>query len=304
MVKKTTLKTGTYTVELTNTDKVLFPDDGITKGDLIDYYHRIADIMLPYLKERPLMMQRFLHGIKEEGFYQKEAGDYFPSWVKRATMKKQDGTTDYVVCDNTATLVYLAEQDCITPHTWLSRVNRPDNPDLMIFDLDPSDGAFEPVRRAALSLRELLSKLGLAVFVKTTGSRGLHVVVPLDRSSGFDAVRTFAEDIAKLMASRDTEHLTIEQRKEKRHDYVYIDTMRNSYGQTAVAPYAVRAKPRAPVATPLNWEELQDPGMNAQSYTMTNIFSRFAKMKDPWDKLWHEASSLNGPRRHLKTLIH
>jgi len=303
MVKKATLKIDAYTVKLTNTNKVFFPDDGITKGDLIDYYHRIAETMLPYVKGRPLMMHRFLHGIKGEGFYQKEVGDYFPEWVKRVKMKKHGGSEDYAVCDNAATLVFLAEQDCITPHVWLSRIDQPENPDLLIFDLDPSDGDFEPVRRAALSLRDLLSTLRLAVFVKTTGSRGLHVVVPLDRAADFDQVRTFAEDVARLVAGRDPDHLTVEQRKDKRRGRVYIDTLRNSYGQTAVAPYAVRAKPGAPVATPLDWGELKNLELNSQSYTMTNIFRRLGQKGDPWDNMWHEPCSLNEPRRRLKAIV-
>ena len=303
MAKKATLKIEAHTIQLTNTDKVLFPDDGITKGDLIDYYHRIAETMLPYMKGRPLMMHRFLHGIKGEGFYQKEVGDYSPEWVKRVKMKKHGGCEDYAVCDNPATLVFLAEQDCITPHVWLSRIDQPENPDLLVFDLDPSGNDFEPVRRAASSLRDLLSQLRLAVFVKTTGSRGLHVVVPLDRAADFDQVRTFAEDVARLLVSRDPEHLTIEQRKAKRRGCVYIDTLRNSYGQTVVAPYAVRAKAGAPVATPLDWEELKDPELNSQSYTLTNIFRRLVNKGDPWDKLWHEPCSLNEPRGRLNALV-
>lgn len=304
MAKKTILRIGPRSIELTSTDKVLFPEDGITKGDLIGYYKRIANIMLPYMRGRPVMMHRFLQGIKHEGFYQKEVGDYFPEWLKRISMKKvEGGSTTYLVCDDAATLVYLAEQDCITPHVWLSRIDQPDNPDLLIFDLDPSDSDFEPVRRVAFSLRDLLSQIGMVVFVKTTGSRGLHVTVPLDRSSSFNQVRTFAEDVAKLLASRHSEHMTIEQRRDKRRGRVYIDTMRNSYGQTAVAPYAVRAKPGAPMATPLDWEELKNPGLNSQSYTLTNIFKRLDQNGDPWVGIWHAACSLDKPRRHLDALL-
>ena len=173
----------------------------------------------------------------------------------------------------------------------------------MIFDLDPSDGSFEPIRQAANSLRGLLSELGLAVFIKTTGSRGLHVVVPLDRGADFDYMRTFAEDVAGLLASRDPEHLTVEQHKDKRRGRVYIDTMRNSYGQTAVTPYATRALPGAPVAAPIDWDELKDPHLHSQSYTTTNIFNRLDQKGDPWQGMWRQARSLNEPRRRLDAII-
>lgn len=301
-IVKTSLKVGAYTIELTNTDKVLFPADGITKGDLINYYHRVSKYMLPHLTGRPLTMQRFPEGIGKDGFFQKSAGDYFPAWIKRAAMKKQDGTTDYVICDNAATLVYLAEQDCITQHVWLSRYDKPEYPDLMIFDLDPPDDDFEPVRRGAFLLRDLLSSLGFEVFVKSTGSRGLHVTVPLDRSANYDIVRAFAGDVAKLMASRNPDWLTIEERKDKRQDRVFIDIMRNSYNQTAVAPYTVRTRARAPVAAPLDWDELKDPDLGPQKYTIKNIFNRLSKNGDPWAKIYQSAKALDEARKKLDKL--
>lgn len=192
------IKVGSYTVELSKTDKVLFPDDGITKGDLIDYYRRIAEIMLPHMEGRPITMHRFPDGIDKEGFYEKEAPDYFPGWIKRVSVeKKEGGKENQVVCENAATLVYLADQACITPHIWLSRVDKLSFPDKMVFDLDPPDNDFEPVRSAALSLKELLEKLGLTASIMTTGSRGLYVVVPLDRSADFDTVRSFAQNLCK-----------------------------------------------------------------------------------------------------------
>jgi len=302
MAKKETLQVGNRAVAITHAAKVLFPDDGITKGDLIDYYHKIAPTMLPYLEGRPVMMRRFPRGITGEGFYQKEIGDYFPDWVKRATLPKQAGSTDYVVCDDAATLVYLAEQDCITPHVWLSRVDHPDNPDLLIFDLDPSDGDFAPVRQAAYALRDLLSDLGLPVFLKTTGSRGLHVTIPLDRKAGFDPVRAFARDAAAYLAARDPKNLTVEHHKDKRRGRVYIDVMRNGYAQTAVAPYAVRARPGAPVAAPLDWDELKDPKLNARTYTIANVFRRLERKKDPWAGIWRRAASLNEASQRLNAM--
>lgn len=299
---KTSLKIGEYTVAITNAGKVLYPADGFTKGDLVDYYRRIAKYMVPHMKGRPLTVQRYPDGIDKEGFFQKSASEYFPAWVKRAEMKKIGGTTNYVICDNAATLVYLAGQYAVTYHVWLSREDKADFPDLMVFDLDPSAGDFEPVRRAAFALRELLTELGLSVFVKSTGSRGLHVTVPLDRSANYDTVRTFAEDIAKLMVRRNPEQLTIEQRINKRGDKVFIDTMRNSYSQTAVAPYTVRTRPGAPVAAPLDWDELKDPGFYPQKYNIKNVFKRLEERGDPWVKIYQAASALDEARKRLDTL--
>ena len=294
------MKIGGYTIEVSNPDKVMFPEDGITKGDMVDYCRKVAKYMVPHLEGRPLTLQRYPGGIKTEGFFQKSASDYFPGWIRRAEMKKYGGTTNYVVCDKAATLVYLAGQSTVTHHTWLSRADRPEYPDLMVFDLDPSGASFEPVRKAAFTLRELLSGFGLAVFVKSTGSRGLHVTVPLDRSADYDAVRAFAENVARLMVSRDPEHLTVEQRINKRGDKVFIDTMRNSYSQTAVAPYTVRAKPGAPVAAPVEWDEIKNSSFLPQKYTVRNILQRLEKTGDPWKNIYREARSLKEAKKKLE----
>ncbi len=301
--KREGLKVGRYTIEITHRDKVFYPDDGITKGDIVDYYVRIADTMLPYMKDRPVIMHRFIEGITGEAFYQREAGGYFPEWIKRAPMPKEGGVTNYIVCNNAASLVYIAGQDCITPHLWLSRRDKPDNPDTLIFDLDPSGGDFEAARQAAFLLRELLDSLGLAVYLKTTGSRGLHVVVPLDRSRDFDFVRTFAQDTGRLVASRRPDNLTVEQRIEKRRGRVYIDSMRNNYGQTAVAPYAVRARPGAPVATPLGWEELEDKKITSTSWDIKTIFKRLETSGDPWKDIYRHARSITPARKRLDELL-
>jgi bifunctional non-homologous end joining protein LigD len=248
-------------------------------------------------------MLRMADGIHGESFYHKETPAYFPDWIKRAPMAKEDGVTNYVICDSAAALTYLADQACVTPHLWLSRFDRPHNPDLLIFDLDPSSTDFEPVRNAAFALRELLTELGLPVYVKTTGSRGVHVVCPLDRSTDFDRVRTFAEEVARYLANKDPRNLTIEQRKEKRKGRVFIDTLRNSYAQTAVAPYALRAHPGAPVAAPVTWEELKDLELQPQSYNMKNIFKRMARVKDPWVEMWTiKPGSIEQPWKKLKAM--
>lgn len=295
------VRIGRYSVELSNLDKPFFPEDGITKGDLVEYYRSIATTMLPYLRGRPIAMHRFPDGIVGEGFYQKDAPDYFPPWIERVRVEKEDGTVDHVVCGKAADLVYLANQGCITPHIWPSRRNRLDNPDLMVFDLDPADDSdFESVRRAARSLRDLLERLGLVPFVQTTGSRGAHVAVPLDCGEGFDAVRAFAQQVARLLARRHPQHLTVEQRKEKRGTRLYIDTGRNAYGQTFVAPYAVRPRRGAPVATPLRWEELD--GVESQSYHLRNVSQRLRQAGDPWQGMWRHARPLHQARQKLGEL--
>jgi bifunctional non-homologous end joining protein LigD len=298
-----TLRVGSRQLELTHEDKVLFPRDGITKGDLVAYYRRIARHMLPHLRGRPLMLHRFPDGIEQEGFYQKEASDFFPEWIKRVAAEKEGGVVHHVVCNDAATLVYLANLACITPHAWLSRSDRLDNPDRMIFDLDPSANDFEPVRDAARSLKRILESVGLVPFLMTTGSRGLHVTVPLDRSAHFDAVRKFARDLAGMLAEENPKQLTVEQRKNKRGARVFIDTNRDAYGQTAVAVYAVRAKNGAPIATPLEWPELDGRALTPQRYNIGNIFQRLAHKPDPWAGLQRSAHSLSTPRRKLEALL-
>jgi bifunctional non-homologous end joining protein LigD len=282
----------------------LFPDEGITKGDLIDYYRRIADTMLPHMAGRPISMHRFPNGIHKAGFYHKEVPDYFPDWITRVAVQvEEEGVMQLqVICDKPETLVYLANQACVTPHIWLSRADKLHYPDKMIFDLDPPGGEFDIVRLAARSLREILEDIGLASFIMTTGSRGLHVVVPLDRSADFDEVRLFAKDVAQLLADKEPGRFTVETRKDKRDGRLFLDYLRNSYAQHGVAPYAVRAKPGAPVATPLDWEELANPNLTSASYTMQTIFQRLAHKQDPWKDMMRHARSLKTPRRRLERL--
>lgn len=296
------LRFGPYTVEVTSRDKVLFPDAGVTKGEMIDYYREVADRMVPYLEERPLVMQRFPDGIDGEGFYQKNAPDHFPDWIETVTVEKEGGTVDHVVCGNAATLAYLANQGVITPHVWLSRIDRLDCPDRMIFDLDPPDDDFEIVREAARALRDLLDELGLAAWPMTTGGRGLHLVVPLDRSEPFDPVRDFAHRVADRLAERHPERFTTATRKNKRRGRLFLDYLRNAYAQTGVPPYAVRPRPGAPVAAPLEWDEVDDPDLRGNSYTIENVRQRIARKDDPWKGLMRHARSLEKPRRGLERL--
>ena len=292
-----TVEIGGREIELSNLDKVLFPDDGLTKGDLVDYYRRVAETMLPHLEDRPLSMHRFPDGLGGEDFFQKNAGDYFPEWIRIEEVAKEGGTVRHVVCDDVATLVYLANQATITPHVWLSRTDRQHAPDRMIFDLDPSDGDPAPVRSAARRVRDALTELDLPAHVMTTGSRGFHVWVPLGRREEFGTVRAFARDLARVLATRHPERLTIEQRKKKRGDRVFLDYLRNSYAQTTVAPYSVRARPGAPVATPIEWSELD--GLEPRRYTVANLFQRLGQKDDPWAELGREAGSVTPVRHRL-----
>jgi bifunctional non-homologous end joining protein LigD len=299
-----TLRVGRRAVELGNEDKVLFPDCGITKGELVDYYRRVASALLPHLRERALTLHRFPDGIEAKGFYQQEVSDHFPEWMDRARLARRGGGhVIHVVCGDTASLVYLANQAAIELHAWLSRTHAPRTPDRMVFDLDPpGEGAFDEVRAGARAVCALLDDVGLAPFLKTTGSRGLHVVVPLRGETDFDTVRDFARDLAGRVAAEEPERFTLEQRKAARRGRVFLDVLRNAYGQTAVAPYSVRARPGAPVATPIDRDELDDGGLRADRWTIRNLFRRLGQREDPWRGMGRHARSLAEPRRRLDAL--
>ena len=289
-------------VKLTSPDKVLFSEDDIRKKDIIDYYERISDVMLPHITDRPLMLQRFPNGIGEKSFFQKNIADYFPDWIKRVSVKKAGGQVTHAVCNDVSTLVYLANLACITPHMWLSRVPKLKHPDLLVFDLDPSGDDFGPVRRTAFALRELLDNLGLKCFPMTTGSRGLHVSIVLNREMDFDRVRSFTRNAAEWLSDQHPKEVTVAARKEQRRGRVYIDVMRNAYAQTAVAPYSLRAKPGAPVATPLDWDELKDARLHSQRYNLKNIFRRIDANGDSWQSIWRHPQSLERAQEKLETL--
>ena len=298
------VKVGRVTVELSHTEKVLFPDGNVTKGDLVAYYQVAAEAMLPWLRDRPVAMRRYPDGITGPAIMQKNVPAYFPGWITRAKVRKQGGSLQQVICDKPATIVYLANQACIELHSFLSRLDRIDDPDQVIFDLDPPDAnRFGDVRTLALGLRHLLEdELGLAAFVKTTGGRGLHVQVPLNARADFDTARGFALDVAGLLAARNPGLATTEQRKDKRGDLIYLDAMRNAYAQLAVAPYSVRARPGAPVATPLSWDELDDSGLNPGKFTIKTVPGRISEGNDPWAGLARRGSGLTRAQERLRRL--
>jgi bifunctional non-homologous end joining protein LigD len=296
-----TLRAGRRSIEVSNPDKVLFPADGITKADLATYYRDVASTILPYVRHRPLHMDRYPDGLDGEHWVQKEVPKHFPDWIETVEVPKQGGSVTHVVCSNAATLVYLADQGTITPHVWLSRTDRIDKPDLMVFDLDPAGDDFQVVRDAARLVRELLNQIGLPAFLKTTGSRGLHLAVPLDRRAGFDAVRGVARDVARIAAATDPDRLSIEMRKSKRRGRLFVDWLRNGYAQTFAPPYVVRALPGAPVSTPIHWDELR--AVDARSYTIPNVAARLSSKGDPWRGLWRRARGLREARRRLDDLL-
>lgn len=282
-LKKTTITASGHTIVLTNPDKVLFPRDGITKRELANYYLRISETMLPHAANRLLTMHRFPDGIQAEGFYQREVDDYFPAWFKtQHAPGKQEPVTSPVLT-NAAGLVYLTQLACITPHVWLSRADKLDQPDRLVFDLDPP--ARPLVYRAAAALGQLLRERHLPAYLQTTGSAGFHVVIPLKRGPDFDTVRDAARLIARALERRHPDLVTTAVLRGRRHGKVYLDIQRNAYAQSAVAPYAVRPRDGAPVAVPLHWDELTDSGPDPQQYTIKNIFRRLSRTADPWRDL-------------------
>ena len=268
------MRAGRRDVPITHPEKLLFPDDGITKADLAAYYRDAAPQMVPLVKDRPVSMQRFNDGIAKGGFFQKNLPKGAPEWLKTVTVPKREGTVTHPLVTGADALVWLANQNCITPHVWPARADRPERPDRMIFDLDPSDDDFDLVRRSALALGEILREAGVEPWAMTTGSRGLHVVVALRRRHTFTAVRDAAVAIGEELVARNPEELTLAFLKKKRGGRLYVDVNRNGYAATAVAPFGVRARPGAPVATPLRWEELEDPGLAADRWTLRDVLER------------------------------
>ncbi|WP_045801022.1 non-homologous end-joining DNA ligase [Flagellimonas lutaonensis] len=291
-------------ITLTHGDKLLFPASGIPKSGIVGYYERIADYMLPYLKDRPLTMRRFTDGIDQEGFYQKNASDHFPNWIQTARVKKEDGWLNQVLCNNKETLAYLANQDVIEFHVTLGKVHRLDYPDKLVFDLDPPNGNFSLVIKAAKALHDLLEqKMGLHTFVMTTGSRGLHIAAPLDGTQNFDETREFAKRVADYLCRRNPKEFTTAIRKKDRKNRLFVDYLRNAYAQTAIAPFSVRALKGAPVATPLYWSELDNKKLNAQSFDINSIFQRLKKKGDPWSDFNAHAKSQKKSSEKLDDLL-
>jgi bifunctional non-homologous end joining protein LigD len=285
-------------VAVTHADRVLFPS-GLTKGDMVEYYSGIAEVMVPHLKDRPLTLWRYPRGIGQKGFVQQDFEDSMPDWMGRVKVTKEGGTLVHPTADSRDALRWLANQNCVVVHAWLSRRDRLHNPDRIVFDLDPSTDDFAVVKATARTVADVLDDLGLVSYVQTTGSRGLHVVTPVRGHADFDTTRQFARSVAEVVAADDPAHRTVEMRKAKRGDRVYLDVMRNAYAQTAVAPYSVRARPEAPVATPLDWDELGKRGLRADLFTVRDVPRRVAERGDPWSGIARRGRSLMRPTERL-----
>jgi bifunctional non-homologous end joining protein LigD len=277
---------------ITHPEKVLFPDDGITKGELAAYYETIAPVMLPHIIGRPVTMERFHRGIGAPGFFQKDVVKGFPPWLERAEVPKKDGTVHHPLVSDTRSLLWLANQNCITPHVWVSRVPNLFQPDICVFDLDPSEDNPEELRAAALALRDFLAELGLRTWVKTSGSKGLHIVVPVDTTDGYGDVARFAHRVGGLMVRRYPDRFTQEFHKVDRGHRILIDTGRNEYSATFAAAYAVRPKPGAQVSAPCTWDEVERGIAKPQAFTLRTMAARIADVGDLWQDLLDHPQSL------------
>jgi bifunctional non-homologous end joining protein LigD len=286
------------TITVTHGDRVVFPQSGVTKAEIVEHYARVAPVMLPHVRGRPVMIQRFPGSDGNATIYQKQMPSHFPDWIHRVTVPKVGGTVTHVICDDAATLVYIANQGSITPHVWLSRVDHLERPDRMIIDMDPGSGGAADARFAAHLARDLLTEAGLVPYLMATGSRGYHVVVPLKTVAPFEEVRAVAYGLADALARRAPDRLTTEFHKANRGGRLFLDCNRNAYAQTAVPVYAIRPKPTAPVAVPLAWDELDTTDPDA--WTVRTIGERLEQAPDPWKGFARHARSLDSASRWLK----
>jgi bifunctional non-homologous end joining protein LigD len=288
---------------ITHPEKLLFPEDGITKGELAAYYEAVAPLMLPHIRGRPVSMERFPAGIGAKGFFQKDVSKGFPNWLRRVEVPKKGGVVHHPLADDVQSLLWLANQNTITPHVWTSRVPDLTNPDICVFDLDPSSEDVGAVRAAALMVRDLLAELGLPSWAKISGSKGFHVVVPLNRKADFDTVWQFAESAGRVLVARHPDMLTQEFIKVERDGRIFVDTGRNGYSATFAAAYAVRAKPGAPVSAPCTWDEIEAGAVHPQSFTLRNLPERLVTQGDIWAGLHKHGRSLRRPMAKLQQIL-
>lgn len=282
------------TIALSHRERVAFPEIGLTKGGLVDHYARSAHLLVRHAAGRPIALRRFPGGLDGQGFFQKNAGDHFPDWIRRVSVpKREGGALDHTVLSAPPDVVYLANQGTIELHPWTSTADDLEHPVEVLFDLDPPEDAdVAEVRSAARVVRAVLEEVGVEPRLKTSGSKGYHVHVPLDGTRAFDDARQLADRVADLAAARDPDRLTTEWRRADRRGRVLLDVARNAYGQTSVAAYSVRARPTAPVAAPLRWAELERVG--PRDVTVSSLFRRLGQVDDPWagDVPSHDAADL------------
>jgi bifunctional non-homologous end joining protein LigD len=273
-------------IAVSHPEKVMFPDSGITKGDLVAYYELVAPVMLPYIAGRPVTMERFHRGIAEKGFFQKNVGKGAPPWLERVAVPKSDGVVNYAVLRDARGLIWMANQNSITPHVWTSRVPDLLHPDLCVFDLDPLVDDAATLRSATLLLRDTLAELGVASYVKTSGSKGFHVVFALDERFDSGQVARWGHAVGRELVRRAPDLLTQEFYKADRGGKILVDTGRNEFGATHAAAYAVRPKPGAPVSAPCTWDEVESGEIGPQSITLRTIAERLNAKGDLWSRLF------------------
>lgn len=292
---------GEIAIACSNVERVMFPGDGITKGEVITYYRDVADLIVPELRGRPLTVVRYTKGIDRGGFYQKHYQKHFPAWIDRVAAGTRT-VVEYPIVDGAAGVVYMANQGAIELHVWTSRKDDLQRPDLLVFDLDPPDGRFDLARQAAQWVRELLELLGLPAFVKLTGGKGLHVVVPLDDGAAFSEAGELATQIGALLCRRHPDAMTMEFYKKDRRGRLFVDVMRNAIGATVVAPYSLRGRPGAPVSAPIAWSELDDPALCADGIRLRDLRGWLDRRGDPWQALRARAGVVSAARRALAAL--
>lgn len=290
-------------ITITHPEKVLFPDAGITKGELAAYYEAIAPVMLPHIVGRPVTMERFPAGIGAKGFLQKDVSKGFPAWLERVQVPKKDGVVNHPIVTDTRSLLWLANQNSITPHVWTSRVPNLYHPDILVFDLDPSVDDAEMLRAAAFALRELIEEIGLPSWIKTSGSKGFHIAVPIDGKTDMGRAAEFAHAVGTLLVRRYPKELTQEFHKVDRGRRILVDTGRNGYSATHAAAYAVRARPGAPISAPCTWEEAATGAVGPQTFTLRNITERIEDVGDLWADMRRRKRSLLRPIEKLRRLM-
>jgi bifunctional non-homologous end joining protein LigD len=284
----------------------LFPDDGITKGDLFAYYEQVAPSLLPHLRDRPFTMKRYPHGIDGEVFFQKQAPKHLPDWIPTRqfrTWPRGGGGSrlvDFALVNSAEAVLFMVQNNCIDMNAWYSRVDKPDRPDFVLFDLDPPDGGFVDAIRVAHLIRELLDELGLPGYVKTSGADGIHVVAPITRRSTFKQTYDFAERASRLLESRHPGLVTTEWLKKKRSG-VLVDHRQNGHGKTIASVYSVRPKPGAPVSTPLRWEELTED-VRPRSFGMRDALERVKRDGDLFAPVLEDPRPLAPAAKALETL--
>jgi bifunctional non-homologous end joining protein LigD len=293
---------GDITVAISHPDRIVFPDLGIPKAEVVAYYHRVADLMMPELRDRALTMERFTKPVDQGGFFQKHAQKHYPPWIERVELGGKT-VVEYPVANSPAALVYFANQGGVAFHIWTSRTKTPMNPDLVVFDLDPPDGKFELVRNVAVLLHDLLDELGLPSFVKTTGSKGLHVVVPTDGKVGYPAVNALCAGVSKLICTRYPDLVTQEFYKKDRGGRLYFDTGRNVAGATFVAPYSLRGRKGAPISAPITWPEVEDPALQPNGIRLRDFEARYAATGDPWYGFRAKLGSVAKAQARLDALV-